>query len=192
MILPEVIQSRMHALSVGFDWQAKASSKVVRLNVPMQEQRGINWCWAAVAVSLQNHLNTGNKTQCELAAEQINHNDHDCCAVEPISETCDLQSSLELALERVGVKVVPESRALDAVEATDLIKSNRPFALLIEFPPPFVNHFVQFDGYVEGGGVNPDCIINDPWRHEVRQPFDELRTNYAKANGVWKRTFFIG
>jgi hypothetical protein len=156
----------------------------------METQKGTQWCWAAVAISFQNHLHTGSRTQCVLARDLLpNHNGHDCCVADPPLPECNKEAPLLDALTEVGVHATPKGGTLLFSDIVTRVKAKELIACVIHFSSALINHFVQIDGVIES---TRELIVNDPLRHEVKLSMTDMLTNYNKEGGTWTQTLLIG
>jgi hypothetical protein len=191
--LPNIVVIRLVPLApVEPELTAATAEAMVsdRIHMSMEPQRGTQWCWAAVAVSFQNHLGTGTFTQCSLVKEELGHDHHECCDNDPPLDECDKDAALADGFDKVGVAFNVQSSALLFSEVKTQISTHRkPVACFIDFPSKPIGHFVEIDGYVDGSPGT--YIVNDPERGEVRSPADEMVFNYANKGGIWKQTFLL-
>jgi hypothetical protein len=72
----------------------------IRLLLNMQHQQKSNWCWAAVASSIDQYLRpSGARTQCQVACAVLGR---DSCCNDGDTDACNSTSTLETALDAVG------------------------------------------------------------------------------------------
>jgi hypothetical protein len=92
-------------LDAVFSELFKPLANPIDLGFVAQTQCQTNWCWSAVATSVGLFYGTGNWTQCNIAAEQVNklirpEKVHDCCTT-PSSTECNVDGSLYVSLQQV-------------------------------------------------------------------------------------------
>src|SRR6266536_297568 len=140
----------------------------------MQEQRGIFWCWAAVAVSIDHYIDgASTKTQCDLARAVIDAdpNKRGCDRTPRIpckslgQQVCDIPEPLQDALgDKVGV-----GRLRDVLPGSAL--SFEGIQAEVQLPAPAMPVCVRI-GWRGGGGhfvaIDGAMVLNrQRWVHVV-------------------------
>jgi len=92
MVLLQPPISLLHLNELGCTW--------IKLNFVMQNQEQINWCWAAVTVSICKFFNPNcSWTQCSLVNAEFERSD---CCVNGSSDDCNQPWRFFKALTRTG------------------------------------------------------------------------------------------
>lgn len=155
------------------------------IGVARQRQIGDNWCWAAVSVSIRNFQRPASPlAQCELAKIQLTHTD---CCTEPLPKDCDKKSRLEVALQNAGVAADNRKGSLSFNDLKQRLLANKPVCCAIRWASGGF-HFVQIDGFVEGGPRGNEVIVNDSLNPGGRMTYDALLRKY-NASGTWVWTY---
>ena len=147
----------------------------------MQPQQQTQWCWAAVAVSVDLYYHTASRwTQCKLANAALGQTT--CCA-NGSSLQCNQPWYLNKALQIVANLASSNAgkASLAAVQAE--VKSCRPLALRIGWDGGG-GHFVAVYGY-SGNNIN----IADPWYGNSIQSHALFPTAY-QGGGTWTHNYY--
>jgi len=153
----------------------------------IQTQEQLNWCWAAVGVSIDKYFSPqSTRTQCQLAGQVLGG---DCCSN---SDSCDLAEGLEDALNVTGtLKQARGGIALDFDDIRQEIEAGRPVCARIGWQPDETRgHFVVIRGYSVSSAGEPWVDIADPYYLDSTIPYDEFVNAYLDA-GVWTDTFLV-
>lgn len=161
---------------------------VHNIGVVREQQIGDNWCWAAVSVAIRNFQQPGSPlAQCQLVMIQLGHND--CCTV-PVPQPCDQKSRLEVALANAGVAADNHSGIMSFSVLTQRLLGNRPICCAIRWSSGDF-HFVQVDGFIQGGPRGDEVFVNDPNNPVNRMTYDALVANYLDVGGTWQWTYRV-
>ena len=150
----------------------------------MKHQILMNWCWAAVSVSVAEH-STGNPLrECDIAAKCL---DLDCCGQR---KPCDQEFFLDLALKTVGqLKRVETSRlTFDAIKSE--IDAGRPVCVRVEWAKEKTGHFVAITGYDTTPTGRQIVLTDDPFYGKARTEYSTFLTRY-QGEGAWTHTYFL-
>jgi hypothetical protein len=161
--------------------EAEMGLKWRLLDFTMQPQQQTNWCWAAVAASVDAYFDAvGTKSQCEIATLELRGGD--CCANGNAS-SCNVYHTLFSSLNRVGhmgnwtsKKVAPLADIHTEIDAVDM----RPVC----FRTASVGggaHFVAVIGYLPGSEtvtVSELVAVEDSWWGSSDVPYSEFVTDY--------------
>ena len=160
-----------------------------RLPFPMQTQKQILWCWAAVAVSIDDYLSAGGSkwTQCKLAS-QVFGNTVDCCAS---PDDCNEAQYLESALSGVARLKKWEPGSLSFEEIQNEI--GRPLQLPVCVRIGWAGgggHFVVIVGYRETKSGQQFVDVADPWYGDSTLRYEDFRDRY-QYRGQWTETYYV-
>jgi hypothetical protein len=153
----------------------------------MQTQIEDEWCWAAVAVSVDHYFDSqSTKTQCQVAQAVLNN--AGCCGNQ---DSCDQPAKLQDALgQRAGVgrldQVLP--RYLQFSEIQDKLKANLPVCVRIGWAKGG-GHFVAIDGW-SGSPASPQVHVVDPLFADSTVDYNEFVSAY-QGSGRWTATFLV-
>lgn len=151
----------------------------------MQEQQRPDWCWAAVAVSVDRHFSRASTwRQCRLAKLELQATR--CCR-NPVSD-CDQSWHLERALQRVGrLAGPPVAAGLTFAGIQTEIDAGRPICVRTEWSDRTA-HFVVIAGYnVTRGGVEY-VEVEDSLDGPIELPYNTFVNRY-RGNGRWSHTY---
>jgi hypothetical protein len=158
---------------------------------PMQEQTEDQWCWAAVAVSVNNYFFPGSKlTQCQMASAVFKKN---CCAKKHL---CDWPAKLQRALEELRNQTATGSRQLtfpapckmlsfDEIETE--IKNCLPVCVRIGWADGG-GHFVVIYGCERSASGEESVDVADPLFGDSNLDYREFSYAYL-GSGQWTNTF---
>jgi hypothetical protein len=182
------------------------AEKVLRFRIQRQEQS--NWCWAAVAVSVDRYFDQySDLTQCEVANKVLRvepppqgspplpTSDCGCCCqccCDP--ENCDHPAELEIALQQVYKWRNTLNRALTFAEVVREIDRGRPIGVGITWlsggkngSPSTTGHFVAIRGYRLLSSGTRQVYVADPLNASGRVDLDEFTFSYY-GDGQWTET----
>jgi hypothetical protein len=163
---------------------AAVASAARTLPLTVEKQKASNWCWAAVAFSVDRYEGGTAWTQCDLANRELSKTG--CCA-DP--DPCDTPHRLDFALTTVGhlaywaVGTTPFPRVRSEIDAS------RPLCCRIGWQGTASGHFVVIRGYSEGD-ERKDLEIDDPIDGPSTYDYDEFTTRYRQT-GAWTHTYFV-
>lgn len=155
--------------SPGLDWE-------------VEYQQQTNWCWAAVATSV-NHYYTRSSvpTQCEVVNGVLRRTD--CCS-SPDSGNCNVPYYLDRALGYLNnlQSVGPQGTYQQAAQA---ISSSTPLCIRIGWSGGG-GHFIAVNGVQDNNLIS----ITDPWYGDSMVTFDTLVNGTYQGSGRWTHTYF--
>jgi hypothetical protein len=151
---------------------------------PIQTQLEEEWCWAAVAASVDNYFNPiSSVPQCRIATNVLNK---DACG-DP--EECNLSETLQKALKVVdrlrGIRIGP----LTFAQLRQEIDAGHPVCARIAWNDGGA-HFVVISGYYESPAGVRTVDISDPWYPNSIRDFDQFPGAYH-GGGKWTATFLV-
>ncbi|HEY0395981.1 MAG TPA: papain-like cysteine protease family protein [Candidatus Elarobacter sp.] len=100
----------------------------------LERQNGLNWCWAAVAKGIVEHYDGPIKKQCQYATTFLGLK-KTCCRVGPLRTRCDAPRDVDGVLQHFGMYAAPPYRrpvSLDMLRRE--LERDRPVIALINFP----------------------------------------------------------
>ena len=157
----------------------------------MEFQVQTNWCWAAVATSVDAYYRHGTGApmpMCEVANSELGRTD--CCTT-GAAGPCNVYGTLASALFRVGhggkwgYKVVANRQHL-ATEIDNL----KPLCFRTAAPGGGA-HFIAAIGHLPGSGATPEqdrVAIADSWNGSSDMPYDMMKTGYT--TGICTDTYY--
>jgi hypothetical protein len=154
----------------------------------IQKQQQSEWCWSAVAVTLDKYFNPASTlTQCQLADEVVTNGAGQKACQNPAGS--NKPAELKLAIQKVNrLRLsVPEPLSFD--QLCQEIDAGRPVAVAIEWESGG-GHAVIVTGYqVLPSGA---CLVHveDPLNPSSTVDFDEFANRYY-GDGVWTETELI-
>jgi hypothetical protein len=172
----------------------------------IQKQQMLNWCWAAVAVSVARHYFEGvTWTQCTFAWAMLNRAAYDsgdqahCCGSDDPPE-CDKPFSLEQALR--GVRLRPQvlsgpMKPFSAVHAR--LKAGCPIPVMIDWGKDQGHFVVLTDCKVTRSGVEK-VFVGDPFFISAWVSYSDFLAGYQPDTsdpafpsrlGSWSLTYLV-
>ena len=149
----------------------------------MQQQHEDEWCWAAVAVSVDHYFDTASTWTQESLASQIEGQD---CSGDP--ESCDVPETLQDALTAVNrLNGSPETDSLQFDEVKTAIDACLPLCVRIGWSGGGA-HFVAIDGYGETPAKDILVHVKDPYYGDSTVLFNDFLNDYLGC-GNWTATF---
>lgn len=146
------------------------------LNLAMEEQEKINWCWAAVSVSVWKFKGLPDPlTQCEYVGRRFNRN---CC---DNPEACNQLSVIDPVIFTRTRGAFPFETVKQLIDIGKLI------TVFIKWGAEEGTHFVCIDGYNIAGPV-PRVSVKDPFYGPSLIPYDKLASAYQDV-GVWTDSY---
>jgi hypothetical protein len=152
---------------------------------PIQPQEQSEWCWAAVAQSLDQYFNPNLKrTQCQIAT--LLFSPTKCC---DDAEKCNLPKKLIDVLRKINRFRSTSPRALLFEEVTPELDGGRPVCARIKWNDGGA-HFVVITGYevLQSGARHLE--VADPFYPSAILDYDEFANNYH-GDGVWTDTYLV-
>jgi hypothetical protein len=182
------------------------AQKLLRFRIQRQEHS--EWCWAAVAASINNYFDPASKLeQCTVANRVLRHKidfpDDECCGgcdgckccCHP--HLCNRPEELEEALKKIYKWRNTLERALRFDEVQREIDNGRPIGVGITWisgndaPGSSSNgHFVVIRGYRILSNGARQVYVADPLNASGLVDFDEFRLAYY-GEGQWTETDFV-
>jgi hypothetical protein len=153
---------------------------------PMEQQKEADWCWNAVAVSVEHYFDPQSTLTQEHFAKQV------------LGKVIDEAFSLALALEDVNRYNGALGGAIRFADIQRQIDANLPVCVRIAWSEGGA-HFVVISGYAISPAGDAQVYVSDPilrngsvitWDY---QSFVEAYSpTYAKgAAGAWADTYFV-
>jgi Papain-like cysteine protease AvrRpt2 len=150
----------------------------------MQQQHENEWCWAAVAVSVDHYFNPNATSTQEALAAELTAGDTEC------STKPDCPEALQTALENLGhLNGQPETDSLSFDEVQTAIGNSLPLCIRIEWFGKGA-HFVAIDGVGSTPGGDDLVHVKDPFFGDSSMIFNDFYENYLGA-GAWSATFQV-
>lgn len=156
----------------------------------MQHQEQLNWCWAAVAASIQDFFNSSPNlvTQSQIATRVLS-NVPGGCGTSPNNPNpaCNVPNSLTTvlgALHRLAGN--PIIRPLRFAEIQQTIDAGFPIPVRIVWDEDAnTAHMVVISGYIPS---NQQLQVEDPFYGRSVIDLDTLVSNY-RGVGRWERSY---
>jgi hypothetical protein len=155
-----------------------------QLPFTMQTQQQTQWCWSAVATSVDRfYTATSTQTQCALVNAELGQT---TCCTNGGSTACNQPWFLDRALTRVGNLDRVTSGTATWAQIRAEIDAGRPLGVRIGWSGGG-GHFVIIEGYTEAGGLF--LRVEDPWFGTSTVTDGTLRTAY-QGTGSWTHTYY--
>ena len=156
----------------------------------MQHQQQHNWCWAAVAASIQNFFNppASQVTQCQIATRAFPNISGGCESGGKPNTACNLPNSLTTVLGAWHrLAAAPILRPLSFSEIQRTIDAGFPIPLRIVWDDdPTTAHVAVITGYIPG--AIPRVQVDDPFYDRSVVDLQTLVSAYQGV-GMWERTY---
>jgi len=147
------------------------------------------WCWVAVALSVDHYFSPNSTwTQCAIA-KQVLHPAECWCGQPYTNETCDKAAHLEAALTVVQRPFTPLPGAVAFEKIRGEIDSARPVCVRIQWQGG-AGHFVIISGYRVLKSQLRQLVVLDPLFGPSLQDDDAFRRAYL-LSGQWTDTFLM-
>jgi hypothetical protein len=170
------------------------AQKLLKFRIERQEER--DWCWAAVATSIDHYFDyRSNLKQCEVASKVVPTpppSDPGCCCkccCDP--EKCDQPAELKKALRKIHKWRGTLKRALSFAEIQREIDNGRPIGVGIQWmsggsggTPQTTGHSVVVRGYRILSSGTCQVYVADPLNASGLVDFDEFTFAYY-GEGKW-------
>lgn len=163
-----------------------------RIPFSLEAQKASNWCWAAVAVSVETYYGRNGETQCRLAGRH--HGVQGCCG-QPVPDECDRAAKLSEVLTELGSlrDFLQEAASTDVL--SDEIRVGNPVCCHISWTGLDAGHFVVVVGFEENGAVL-DVVVEDPAPVDQGRvwslPYDELVSQFGEdGSGAWDFSYLV-
>jgi len=169
------------------------------IDFKMQKQEHSDWCWAAVATSVDRYFNAKSKwCQCRLAskmakAEKLKVKScGNCKARKPTQAACNKPWYLQKALRLVHrLDRKPIQGPLSFSKIKKAIEANRPVCVMVLWGKGPEAHFVTISGCVESSNGKRWLDVEDPDAGSSTWLYEEFRSNYQYYQGRWNFTFLV-
>ena len=167
------------------------------IDFEIQKQQHSNWCWAAVAVSVERYFDPDSTwCQCRLASRMAKKEKlkvagcGTCKQPKGVSEKCNLPWELQKALRIVKrLTGKPKGSRLSFRKIKELLKAGRPVCARIVWGGGTAAHFVVISGCFKTKSGVRWVDIEDPDSGSSTWLYDEFRKNYLYAQGEWVDTY---
>ena len=167
------------------------------INFHMEPQEHLNWCWAAVAVSVDRFFDRGSKwCQCRMASRMAKirrlkvKNCATCGKPKPVPETCNRPWFLDQALQLAGrLKGKPKKTRLSFSQIQRKIEAGQPVCVRVQWGRGPDAHFVVISGCEVSSSGERWVDVEDSVAGSSTWLFDEFRSNYQYSQGNWDVTY---
>ena len=163
----------------------------------IEPQQHSNWCWAAVAVSVERYFDPDSRwCQCRMASRMAKLTTlkvkgcGTCKKPTPTPRACNRPWYLEKALQLAGrLKAKPKPTPLSFSRVRKRIAAGRPVCARIVWGQGPDAHFVVISGWhrTKSGALWVD--VEDPDSGSSTWLYEEFRSNYQYAQGHWVATY---
>lgn len=151
------------------------------VELALERQIGLNWCWAAVAKGIVDHYGGPKQKQCQYATKFLQQH-RSCCRGKVVELRCDAAHDVDSVLIDYGVYASPPFHRPVSLETLRReLERDRPVVALIEFAS--TAHAVVITAV---DVANRFVGVCDPWWNPDRKTLraDELSRGY-ETNGRW-------
>ena len=157
----------------------------------MKHQILMNWCWAAVSVSVARYTR-GNAapTECALASTCLSHFNHKALSCCDDHKPCNKDFFLERALDTVGQLSHVTAGPLDFDAIKSEIDAGRPVCLRVEWAKEKTGHFLAITGYQTTPAGRQVVFTDDPFYGKARTEYHVFLTKY-QGEGTWTHTYHL-
>jgi hypothetical protein len=151
------------------------------VDLVLERQNGLNWCWAAVAKGIVEHYGGPIRKQCQYATQFLRQK-KSCCRAGAPRPVCDVAHDVDSVLVHYGMFAAPPfHRPVSLATVRRELERDRPVVALIRFPE--LVHAVIIDAV---DVVNRRVGVLDPKKRPVRKDLDFATFQHAYAeNGRW-------
>lgn len=159
-----------------YEWRWDAS-----VELELERQIGLNWCWAAVAKGIVDHYGGPIRKQCQYATKFLRQR-KSCCRGKVLDLRCDAAHDVDSVLQAYGVYAAPPFHRPVLLETLRReLERDRPVVALMLFPA--VVHAVAITAV---DVANRRIGFCDPWLHPRRDHMhaDAFTRAYNKT-GRW-------
>jgi hypothetical protein len=169
------------------------------INFKIEKQEHSDWCWAAVASSVDRYFNPKSPwCQCRLASRMAKleklkvRTCGNCKTRRPTAEACNQPWYLQKALKIVGrLKGQPLPGPLSFSKIRKTLEAGKPVCVMVLWGKGPEAHFVVISGCVKGAHGERWLDIEDPDMGSATWLFEEFRSNYQYYKGRWNFTFMV-
>lgn len=151
------------------------------VDLELERQIGLNWCWAAVAKGIVDHYGGPSQQQCEYATTFLRQSTT-CCGGDELEPRCDAAFDLDTVLAHHGVYASPPRRRPPPLELLrGELERDRPVVALVRFPSSV--HAVAITAVDVARRRIGVC---DPWLEPKRTAIDAAEFECAyDGSGRW-------
>lgn len=166
-------------------FSSTTSSKLLPFSIQHQQQK--EWCWAAVAVSVNKYYNPESSwIQCKLVNQLLGQS---TCCEKGGSSSCNKPYYLNRALDAVGNLLRWEKIRASFTEVKNQIDASRPLCARIGWTGGGGRgHFVVSKGYIDTSSTQY-LFISDPWFGPSIVKYSSFLSSY-KGRGAWTTTYW--
>jgi hypothetical protein len=169
------------------------------IDFEIQKQQHSDWCWAAVAASVDHYFDANSAwCQCRLASKMAKIEKlkvatcGNCETRKPMQAACNCPWFLQSALKIVHrLKGKPKPTNLKFSQILKKIKAGRPVCVEILWGKGPTAHYIVISGCAIGPKGERWVDIEDPYYGSSTWLFEEFRSNYEYAQGKWITTFLV-
>jgi hypothetical protein len=150
------------------------------VELALERQIGLNWCWAAVAKGIVDHYGGPIRKQCQYATTFLRQHPT-CCRGNERTPRCDAPCDIDTVLAHYGLYAAPYHRPVLLETLRRELEKDRPVVALIEFPSSV--HAVAITAV---DVANRRIGVRDPWTDPQLAHMDAgaFERAYGK-NGRW-------
>jgi hypothetical protein len=164
----------------------------VAYTFPMEKQQEPDWCWAAVAVSVEYYFDPQSTwTQAALAQAVLEQRRQIPAGTDCSKGGCDIPWYLSDALTAVGkLRATLPGRILSYQEIQQELIADRPVCARISWQGGGA-HFVVISGYGFSPGGIPQLYVSDPLLQDSSvaiSSYDDFVSAYF-GDGQWEETY---
>jgi hypothetical protein len=153
----------------------------------------LNWCWAAVSVSVRRFFDPeSSMRQCDMV-QALNPDLHDCCG-QPIPSPCNKVGLLQEALTKVACLQKVIRGPLSFSQIQEQMSAGLPVCVRIGWNggSEVSGHFVVINGWSLSPTNAPMVHVLDPYFANASWPYAALiSAGYHQGNGQWTDTFLV-
>jgi len=169
------------------------------IDFTMQKQEHSDWCWSAVASSVDQYFNKRSKwCQRRLASKMAKieklkvRTCGNCKSRKPTHQACNQPWYLQRALKIVHrLKGNPKQGPLSFSKIQKILKKSRPICVMIQWGQGPIMHFVVISGCAKSDSGDKWVDIEDPDSGRSTWLYKEFRSNYQYDQGHWIYTFLV-
>jgi hypothetical protein len=169
------------------------SQAVTLQSFHLQKQQMLNWCWAAVSVSVERFFDPESSLrQCDIV-EALNPGVDGCCG-KPIPDPCNTVGLLQDALTKVACLRQVIRNPLSFAQIQEQISVELPVCARIGWNggSEVSGHFVVINGWGLAPTGAPLVHVLDPYFTNAYWPYSALiSAGYQRGNGQWTDTFLV-
>jgi hypothetical protein len=169
------------------------SQQLLLKHFHLQKQQMLNWCWAAVSVSVERFFNPESfLRQCDMI-QALNPDVNDCCG-KPIPAPCNKVGLLQDALTKVACLQKVVRGPLSFAQIQEQMSAGLPVCVRIGWNggSEVSGHFVVINGWSLSPSNAPLVHVLDPFFPNGAWPYAALiSAGYQQGNGQWTDTFLV-